>query len=366
MNNVQRANPEGYMELALMFARTCNIACRHCGIESSPQNKSRMTLDEARGYILDAACIPKFRKITFTGGEPFLFQPEHIDLLELCSGLGLSTRMVTNGFWAADMEKGRQVLGRMKAAGLTELNFSADKFHLEFQDAQILKNAIELARELGFSRIISFVTNEPEPPLDIFSRMYGIPRDQLMDLRSVARDRDRMEQLKDQYIFVYAGGLIGMGRAAQYPAELKYVPWDFFPDMEACGEVVNKPVIYPDGDFQACCCAGGKVQPFTVGNAKREPLRDLFERMRSRSHYRFINSHGPKELFRIISEARPDIRRPETFTSICELCVRACDGLVAAEIDTIVDNALLTRTLAALGFTEPATVPVPTATSQGA
>jgi hypothetical protein len=361
VNPVQDANPERFMELAMMFARTCNIACRHCGIESSPQNKSRMTLAEARGYIVDAASIPKFRKITFTGGEPFLFQPEHIDLLELCSGLGLSTRMVTNGFWAADMEQGRKVLGRMKAAGLTELNFSADKFHLEFQDARILRNGLEIARELGFARIVSFVTNETEPPLDQFSAMYGVPRGELLDLREVMSDMSQIALLKDRYIFIYSGGLIGMGRAAQYPGELKYVPWDFFPDLEACGEIVNKPVIYPDGDFQACCCAGGKVRPFTVGNAKREPLRDLFERMQARSHYRFINSHGPKELFRTIAEARPDIPRPSGYTSICELCVRACDGLSGDEIDSIIDNALVVRTIEALGFTETAVTDLETA-----
>lgn len=349
MNIVQEANPEGYLEVALMFARTCNIACRHCGIESSPQNKSRMTLDEARGYIVDAASIPGFRKVTFTGGEPFLFQKEHLDLIDLCKGLGLATRVVTNGFWARDKKKGRALLARMKEAGLSEMNFSADKFHLEFQDSSILRNALDLAHEFDYSRIISFVTNELGDPLDQFSTMYGIPRGQLLELRSTMAVPGAVTRLKKDHIFVFAGGLIGLGRAAQYPEDLKYAPFDFFPTGEACGEVVNKPVIYPDGDFQACCCAGGKMGAFTVGNAKREPLQVLFERMAARSQFRFINSHGPKELFRIISEARPDLSRPAQFTSICEMCVRAADGLSACEIDSIVDTELFTRTLVALG-----------------
>ena len=359
MNAVQQANPEGYLELALMFARTCNIACRHCGIESSPQNKSRMTLREARGYIVDAASIPGFRKVTFTGGEPFLFQNEHIDLFELCKGLGLATRVVTNGFWAADKRKGRNLLARMKDAGLSELNFSADKFHLEFQNARVLRNALDIARQLDFTRIVSFVTNEPQDPLDQFSLMYGVPREQLLELRPVMAIPGEIARLKKDRIFVFAGGLIGMGRAAEFPEDLKYAPFDFFPEMESCGEVVNKPVIYPDGDFQACCCAGGKVGAFTVGNAKRESLHVLFARMAARSHFRFINSHGPKELFRIIAEARPDLSRPAAFTSICEMCVRAADGLSAAEIDSIVDDALLTRTLVAFGFTTVAPVAPP-------
>lgn len=352
MNLHQKANPNGYLELAMMFARTCNIACRHCGIESSPQNHDRMTLAEAQGYIVEAASMKNFRKITFTGGEPFLFQKEHLALIELTTGLGLSTRAVTNGFWAANLEKGRDFLARLKAAGLGELNFSADRFHLEFLDAGVLRNALELCREAGYKRIISFVTNEPGDPLDEFSRMYGVPRDQLADLRLYMTDLDKAEELKDQYTFIYAGGLIGLGRAAEYPAELKYAPFDFFPDLRACGEVLNKPVIYPNGDFQACCCAGGKLSTFTVGNVKRESLLDLYEKMSGHSRYRFINTYGPKELFKVIAAARPDLPRPNKFTSICELCVRATDHLTFAEIDAIVDGALAARTLSAMGFAE--------------
>jgi MoaA/NifB/PqqE/SkfB family radical SAM enzyme len=352
VNLHQKANPQGYLELAIMFARTCNIACRHCGIESSPQNHDRMTLEEARSYIVEAAAMTRFRKVTFTGGEPFLFQKEHLDLIELATGLALSTRAVTNGFWAANLTKGRKFLTQLKDAGLGELNFSADRFHLEFLDAAVLRNALELTREAGYKRIISFVTNEPGDPLDEFSRMYGIPRDDLADLRLYLSDLDKAEALKDRYIFVYAGGLIGLGRAAEYPAELKYVPFDFFPNLHGCGEVLNKPVIYPNGDFQACCCAGGKMSTFTVGNAKRESIPALYEKMSARSQFRFINTYGPKELFRVIADARPDLRRQSTFTSICELCVRATDHLSPTEIDDIVEGALVARTLGAMGFAE--------------
>jgi len=352
MNLHRQANPNGYLELALMFARTCNIACRHCGIESSPQVHDKMTLAEAQQYILEAAAIPGFRKITFTGGEPFLFQKEHLELIELSTNLGLATRVVTNGFWAANMEKGRKFLKRLVAAGIGELNFSADKFHLEFLDASVLRNALQLTREAGLKRIVSFVTNCAGDPLDEFSAMYGIPREELADLRLYLTDLDSAEALKDKYVFVFAGGLIGLGRAAEYPEELKYAPYDFFPDLIPCGEVLNKPVIYPNGDFQACCCAGGKIGTFTVGNTKREPISSLYEKMLERSQFRFINTYGPKELYRILKEARPDLGRPAGFTSICELCVRAADHLTAAEIDSIVDGALVARTLEAMGFAE--------------
>lgn len=334
-----------------MFARTCNIACRHCGIESSPQNKSRMTLDEARRYILDAATIPAFRKVTFTGGEPFLFQNEHADLIALSSGLGLFTRVVTNGFWAADYKKGLRVLGRMKEAGLGELNFSADRFHLEFLKPEVLRNALACAADLGYNRIVSFVTNTVErDPLDELAELYELRREELLNLQPLLNNLGQLQRLKDRHIFVFAGGLIGLGRAAQHPGDLRYFPLDFFPDNSPCGEVVNKPVIYPDGDFQACCCAGGKMSAFTVGNAKRESLETLYHRMIQRSHYRLINQYGPKEVFRIIREARPDLPRASRFTSICEICVKATEGLSAEEVDKLVDGSEFAKLLANMGW----------------
>ena len=76
------------MELGLMLSHTCNITCRHCGILSSPQNKNRMRLEDARRWIIDASHIPIIKHVNFTGGEPFLFQDEHAELLALCRSLG--------------------------------------------------------------------------------------------------------------------------------------------------------------------------------------------------------------------------------------------------------------------------------------
>ncbi|MCL4542994.1 MAG: radical SAM protein [Chloroflexi bacterium] len=346
--------PRRPREVALMYARTCNIACRHCGIESSPHNKSRMSLADARRYIVEAAAIPRFAKVTFTGGEPFLFQDDHAELIALCKQLGLHTRIVSNGFWAKHLERGLAVLSRMKEAGLSEINFSADRFHLEFMPSYVLRNALECARQLDFTRIVSFVTNSDTPPLDLLSTMYDLPRDQLVDLRPVADHPQQIEALRDRKIFVYAGGLIGLGRAAQHPDELRHFPVSFFPSQQPCGEVVNKPVIYPDGDFQACCCAGGKMKAFTVGNLHTSSLAELYAKMERRSQYQLINTYGPKELYEIIQRTRPDLKRGGKYTSICELCVRSTDGLTPEETDQIVDEAMLEKTLVALGVVSPA------------
>ena len=204
-----------------MYSHQCNITCRHCGILSSPHNKAKMTIEAARRYIDEAAQIPGFRKVTFTGGEPLMFQKEHIELLERCRDHGLETRIVTNGFWAKKFDSGLKLLTRLKSAGLSELNFSADKFHLEFQEPQILKNGLECARLLGFPRIVSFVSISATP-LDAFAEsVRPAARDHASStLREYMHHRKVMEELKEERIFIFYGGLIGLGRAAEYPEEL--------------------------------------------------------------------------------------------------------------------------------------------------
>jgi MoaA/NifB/PqqE/SkfB family radical SAM enzyme len=331
-------------ELAIMFARTCNIACKHCGIESSPENKERMTLEQAESIIVSAASIPDFKKITFTGGEPLMFPKEHVHLLRLCRDLGLMTRIVTNGFWAKTPKRGRALLAELCEAGLTELNFSADAYHLEFQDKAILASALKLAAEVGLARIVSFVSNGSADPLSEFASLYDLPREKLLDLRKIPWDRREIDRLKDDHIFVFYGGLIGLGRAAMYPEILRYYPLDFFPFDAPCREIVDKPVVYPDGSFQACCCAGGKIGSFTVGNAFSEDLGELYDKMQKRPHFRLINTHGPRQLFDCVKAARPDLRLPREYTSICELCVRASQHLSAAEVDTIAEAYLWQET----------------------
>ena len=156
-------------EFALMLSRRCNIECRHCGIESHPRITDHMPLATAERLIREAAAIPDFGKVTFTGGEPFMRPDELEHLIGLCTELGLATRVVSNGFWARHLDKGMAMLGRMRRAGLTEINFSADRFHLEFLAAETLRNALACAHAHDLLRIVCFVCTGEHEPVDEFA-----------------------------------------------------------------------------------------------------------------------------------------------------------------------------------------------------
>lgn len=339
-------------ELGIMYSRRCNISCRHCGIESSPEVTDCMGMVAARRIIVEAAAIPGFAKMTFTGGEPLLYPRQHLELVRLCTDLGLDSRIVTNGFWARNAAHGRRLLNRLRDVGLGELNFSADRFHLEFMPADVTTRALELAREASFVRIVSFVTNDvSKPPLDQFAELYGVDRSTLRDLRDEAGAAGQ-PRLELDPIYIYSGGLIGLGRAAREAHELHVFAESYFPDALACGEVVNKPVVYPDGSFQACCCAGGKIKAFTIGNAFEHSIATLYAMMESRSGFSFINSHGPKALYRLLKAERAVPARVG-FPSVCDMCVHTFESADAPTLDRLAGDEIVRRTLDILTAPRP-------------
>ena len=278
--------------------------------------------------------------------------PQHLErLLEIANGCGFATRVITNGFWARNPATGRRLLYRMQLAGLDSLNFSADRYHLEFLPAAVLRQAIDIAWEAGYPVIVNTVLNAPGDPVAAFSQLYGIaaerirPFDEdefLLQLAAgcVPPEMQRMVNLS-------YGRLVGLGRAAQYPEEHLLSPLASYA-RTPCAEVVNRPVIYPDGSFQACCCAGGKIEGFTIGNVHDSPLATLFDAMNARTHFWFINRFGPRVLYEAMAESASDpvVASSDRHASVCDVCVSATCGRTPEQVDENLDHWLLKRFLA--------------------
>jgi len=334
-------------ELGIMFTHTCNIACRHCGILSHPKNRNRMAEPDLMALIDDAAALPEPPDlIVFTGGEPFVHPDTLARALRRCRDQGMPTRVVTNGFWARDVGQGLDVLMRMQEAGLNALNFSADVWHLEFMEAQTLHNAIDCAQLLGFHVVVNMAVLDDTDVVDQFCTLYGFQRTRVQALDQAEffkaqTDIDLSHKLLEK-IHLSWGRVVRLGRAEQEISDFNPKPLSYYANG-GCNEVINRPVIYPDGDLQACCCAGGKIASFRVGNIHDRPMSDLLADMRQRSHFRYINAVGPKALHRALAQAKGVTPDEKAFCSICDVCVKLADQLAAKEVDEICEVDVLRR-----------------------
>ena len=120
------ANGERRARVALAGLRTlwintgslCNITCRNCYIESSPENDrlAYITRAEAAAYLdeIEHGQWP-VREIGFTGGEPFM-NPDIIDMLGDALERGFQVLLLTNAMQPMLRPRIREGLMRLNQA----------------------------------------------------------------------------------------------------------------------------------------------------------------------------------------------------------------------------------------------------------
>lgn len=86
-------------QLIVQYTDSCNALCPQCSMRKTEQFQRSKLSKEAACRIIDAAAAQKIQALSFTGGEPFLYTEELIDLIQYASDKGIPLiRTGTNGF----------------------------------------------------------------------------------------------------------------------------------------------------------------------------------------------------------------------------------------------------------------------------
>ena len=137
--------------------QACDLACVHCRASATPnRDRAELTtheamnlMDEVRAFGENGDAPPLF---VLTGGDP-LKRPDILDLVAYGTGIGLRVAMTPSGTRLMT----REVLTRVKVAGLARLAVSLDGATREVHDAfrrvdgsfDWTVSMLRLARELG-------------------------------------------------------------------------------------------------------------------------------------------------------------------------------------------------------------------------
>jgi sulfatase maturation enzyme AslB (radical SAM superfamily) len=116
----------------------CNITCRNCYIESSPENDRLvyMTAAEVVPFLIEAASLGT-REIGLTGGEPFL-NPDILPIIESALTRGFEVLVLTNAMLPMQrprLKDGLAALNRSHGARLT-LRVSLDHHTQELHETE--------------------------------------------------------------------------------------------------------------------------------------------------------------------------------------------------------------------------------------
>ncbi|MGB8450738.1 MAG: radical SAM protein [Anaerocolumna sp.] len=92
-------------QVIIQYTNGCNATCPQCSMRRTETfERSKLEESEIR-KIIDSAASQEIQALSFTGGEPFLYQEQLISLIQYASELGIPyIRTGTNGFMFTNTE----------------------------------------------------------------------------------------------------------------------------------------------------------------------------------------------------------------------------------------------------------------------
>jgi Radical SAM superfamily len=136
--------------LHFLLTYQCTFECDHCFVWGGPRQKGTMTMPHVRHFLQQAADTGTIKTVAFEGGEPFLYYGTLLAAVQLAHSMGFAVNLVSNTYWATDLEDA--VAWLKPFAGLIlSLSVSSDDYHYGEQLSRQARNAMAAAEQLGIT-----------------------------------------------------------------------------------------------------------------------------------------------------------------------------------------------------------------------
>jgi len=295
--------------LCFLATYQCNAQCDYC--ECGPKLRQRLSLDEMIGYMDQAAALGTVGQVVFSGGEATMIGDDLFAAIEHADRLGWLTRVVTNGWWGHTRPRADAFLGRLRDAGLTELNISVDDLHQAWIPLERVKNCVLACVDSGFKcLIVHKESREPQITKEHLERTFGVD---LVDFDSTKTYTDEEECR----LFV-TGPIVPVGRE---PEPETLMPLRSAACGRSCGSILRDVVIDPHHRFLVCCGIVSKGIPeLTLQDLRTAPLIDVIDEANQDLILNWLALEGPASIARFITEQDPSVTFEPNYVGICHLC----------------------------------------------
>lgn len=270
--------------LHLLLTYQCTLECDHCFVWSSPGATGTMTIANVRNILEQAQTVASIDNIYFEGGEPFLCYPTLVNGVRDAAAAGYSVGIVSNAFWAVDVETAREWL-KPFAGLLSDFSVSSDVFHWDEEYTHLVENARLAAKQLDIP--VGTISIAAPEESNAASAMGQLPAG---TSRVMYRGRA-------------AAALID--RAVKFPAAIfTTCPFENLRDP-------GRIHVDPRGELQIC-------QGISIGNMFEKPLAQLLDEFNPDTHpiVSALLDGGPLELSRRFSVENEQV----FYADACHLC----------------------------------------------
>lgn len=298
--------------LTFIVSDKCNITCDFCGPDCGPTAKGNLTTSSMLKIYKQQKETIGITNVVFTGGEPTLFLNEILPVIETIFNDGYATRVVTNAYWGKSESLARKVLGQLKSAGLTELNYSVDDFHQKYVPMEHIKTAMLVAEELKIPVLLAFKT-QPGGVLkkEDFERLINRPIPYLEEIRG------------SEFDFAFSSGItVPLGRGEdtidkkEWVRDIPRSRWS-----GPCSEVFKNITIQPNGFLSPCCgIIDRKMPEFYFKNLHEEDFLETIIDANSSTLYNWLASEGPEGIMEYILKLNPAAEFLGNYIQNCHLC----------------------------------------------
>jgi hypothetical protein len=301
-----------FRTLGIIVTYKCNIECTDCCFSSSPRRTERLTLEQIKQLIDEAAELGS-KSIVFTGGEPTLLGYELDEAIRYAHARRNRTRIVTNGWWGRTPEIARKHIARWQNAGLSLINLSVDDFHQAFVPLDYVKNAVDAAQELGMKMILgcaelkdSTLTAEAISSSIPNVVTYGTPR-----------------RGNGQFVSLLRGPALPFGAGTNSVTEDQIKTYEGMDDSikGGCPMVLESPSVHPDGRVTACCgFFTSELPDLDIGRWPDQSLKEILDCGEDNLLLNWIRFEGLVAVRDFIKSKNPAIRFREKYANMCHLC----------------------------------------------
>ena len=156
--------------LAIIVTHHCTSACAGCCFGCSPRVSSSLDEKVMADFIKTCTSLyPEIRVMVLTGGEVLSLDIEMVKrILRLAKSCGLTTRIVTNAFWATTISAASLLMDELVHAGLDEINVSTGDVHQRFVPLKNILNVVRCAERVDGLRTCLVVVEDA--PKRVFSK----------------------------------------------------------------------------------------------------------------------------------------------------------------------------------------------------
>lgn len=282
--------------LGLIITYKCNAECPICLLESSPKSNETMSLSDAYRIIEESAEVG-FKQIGIVGGEPMIYYDNVLKIIERSKENDFKFISVsTNGFWAKDKAKCKEVLNELVKAGLNHMCLSADEFHSKFVPYECIRNILDCAKDMNIYIELNSVVTKNSDRLSEIAKELG-------------------ESLLGYNICEHPCSPVG--RAEYSIAEDEFFLQDSYP-IGKCRKQ-DTLTIHPDGRVYPCCCPTKNGELLYIGSTNENNISELMEIYKKNIYAALIRHRGTKWFLDFIND-ESSIKIKKKYVGLCDFC----------------------------------------------